>query len=173
MTTSAAARGDHEHPRTDEPAEIGEGEEECALAAVEVPPGACEKAGGADHMRGRLGAVLVGGERGRAEQDCHVVVQPVGPGEFEEGIDEDHGKADDLGLPLGPRGFDAERQARHHGEDLVGGPQERERTADGDERGGGKEGGAVLQRRHDLHVDHTHVALEHAADPHFAVAIHQ
>src|ERR1051325_11120335 len=41
-----------------------------------------------------------------------------------------------------------------------------------DQGGGGEKGGAVLQRSHDLAVDHAHVAAEHFAHPRFAVAVH-
>jgi hypothetical protein len=47
-----------------------------------------------------------------------------------------------------------------------------ERAADREQAGGGKKGRAVLQRRHDLHVDHAGLALEQAPDPDLAVDVH-
>src|SRR5215831_9969650 len=70
---------DHEYPGTDEPAEIGEGEKECALAPVEVPAGGGEEAGGPHYMSGGLGGISVRRQRSCAEQDRHVVEQPIRP----------------------------------------------------------------------------------------------
>jgi len=89
-------RGHHENKRADEPAEIGEREEEGALAAIEVTSGIGEQAGRTLHVGGGLGRILGRGEGSRAEQDRDVVEQAVRPGEFEERIDPDHGEADDL-----------------------------------------------------------------------------
>src|SRR3984893_12162337 len=77
-----------EDPGTDEPAEIAECKEERALAAVEMPAGGFEQSRGPDHMRFGLRRVAGFDRRHRAEQDGDVIEQPVGPGEFEEGVDE-------------------------------------------------------------------------------------
>jgi hypothetical protein len=50
--------------------------------------------------------------------------------------------------------------------------QQRQSGADRDQAGGRKECRAVLQRRHDLHVDHAGVAVEQAPHPDLAVDIH-
>jgi len=93
--------GRHEqHPWADKPAEIAEREEESALAAVEMAPAGFEQAGGADDVRFSFRRVALAGWRHRAEQDADVVEEPVGPGEFEKGVDEDQDQpADRLSWP--------------------------------------------------------------------------
>src|SRR5438309_11730972 len=67
-------RGGHEQqPGADEPAEIAEGEEERALAAVEVAAGGFEHARGADDMRPGLWRVALGSRWHAAEQDRDIV----------------------------------------------------------------------------------------------------
>ncbi len=164
--------GEDQDQRADEPAEIAEREEEGALAAVEVAAGGIEQSGGAQHMR--LGARRVLVRRGGhgAQQDRAIGVEPVGPCELEERISEDDDEADGLGFPQAARGLDAERERPDHALDLLGRAQQRERASDRDQRCRGEECGAVLQRGHDLHVDHPGLAQEHAAHPGFPVALH-
>jgi len=165
-------RGDDQRDRADEPAEIAEREEERALAAVEMAARGLEQAGGASHVRLGGGQALLRRRRHGAVEDGHVVEQPVGPGELEERVDEDHREADDLDLPQAPRGRDAQRQRAQDVEHLIRRAQEGERAADRDERGRGEERGAVLERRHDLHVGDARLALEHAPDPDLAEPVH-
>ena len=62
--------------------------------------------------------------------------------------------------------------AAQDGQRLVGRSQQRQPAADREQAGGGKKRRAVLQRRHDLHVDHPGLAVEHAPDPDLAVDMH-
>ena len=95
----------------------------------------------------RRRAVFFRRRRRRADHDGEIIVQPVRPCEFEEGVDEDDGEPHHLHLPHFLRLRDAERQRRHQGQYLVGRTQQRQRSADGDQAGGGEERGAVLQTR--------------------------
>ena len=55
---------------------------------------------------------------------------------------------------------------------LAGRAQQRQSAADREQAGGGEKCRAVLQRRHDLRIDHAGLAVEQAADPFFAVDMH-
>jgi hypothetical protein len=56
---------------------------------------------------------------------------------------------------------------------LVGRAHQRQRAADGDQAGRGKEGGAVLQGRGHLRIDDANVAGQKLFHPAVAVAVHQ
>src|SRR5260221_12301512 len=75
-------------PGTDEPAEIVQGKKEGALAPIEMPTRGLEHSRGPYDVRFGLRRVALCGRRHRAEQDGDIVEQPVGPGEFEERVDE-------------------------------------------------------------------------------------
>src|ERR1017187_5246354 len=119
------------------------------------------------------GGVLLLRRRRRAHHDGEIIEQPVRPGEFEEGIDEDNGEPHHLHLPQFRRLCDAKRQRGHDSQYLLGRAQQRERAADGDQAGGGEESGAVLQRGGDLRIHHAHVARQKALHPFIAIGIHQ
>ena len=69
----------------------------------------------------------------------------------------------------GMEGLSYHLKASQH---VVGRTQQGQRPAHRDERGGGEEGRAVLQARHDLRVDDPDLALEHALHPDMAEAVH-
>ncbi len=75
-------------------------------------------------------------------------------------------------FPKRRRRAEIDRQLGEHGEGVVGGVQHRQRAAEREQAGGGEEGGAVLERGHDLHVDHARLAVEQAAHPDLAIAVH-
>src|SRR5882757_8963957 len=97
-------RGRKQHPGADEPAEIAERKVERALPAVEVPASGLEQPRGADHVRYGFRGSAFGDRRHPAEQDLNVIEQPVGPGKFEKGVDEDQDQADAFGFPQRGRG---------------------------------------------------------------------
>ena len=86
--------------------------------------------------------VAPGGGRHGAEQGADIVEQPVGPGEFEECVDEDQDQPDAFHFPQGRRGADVDGKLAQYGQRIIGGAQKRQGAADREQAGGGKERGA-------------------------------
>jgi hypothetical protein len=66
---------------------------------LKLPACGFEQSRGADHVGLGFRGVAFGGRRHPAEQDGDVIEWPVGPGEFEEGVDEDQDQPDAFGFP--------------------------------------------------------------------------
>src|SRR5664279_4371014 len=107
-----AGGGEREFGRPQEPAEIAEREEECALTAVEMTAGIGAKPRGAMGEFVRRRGIFLLRRWCRAYHDREIIEQPVRPGEFEEGIDENGGEPDNLELPHYRRCRDAKRQSQ-------------------------------------------------------------
>ena len=73
-------------------------------------------------MRFGLRRVALRGRRHRPEQDGDVIEQPVGPGKFEERVDEDQDQPDAFDLPQRRRGREVDRQRPEHGQRFTGEP---------------------------------------------------
>lgn len=165
-------RADH-GPGRDEPRRIGEREEESALPPIELPACIGDDVACSENMETRFGRLGSIARRRRADQNRGIIEQPIGPGEFEKGVDKDHRESDDLHFPDGAACGDGERQIAENAQHIVRRAQQCERATDHKQRGGGKKGGAVLQARHDLCVDDPHLAVEHFVHPRHPVAMHQ
>jgi hypothetical protein len=126
----------------------------------------------AQHVAFGLHRGALARRRHRAEHDRDVVVEPIGPGELEECVHQDEDQACCLDLPLRRGRRLAELQILDHDVDLVGRARHGEAAADRDQRGRGEERGAVLQRRHDLGIDHAQLAMERTAHPDVAIGVH-
>lgn len=160
-------RRQHEDIRVDEPAEIADRQEDRPEALVEIAAGNDVHA---DDAFGRpLGgddvALGVAHHRDRAEENGAVVEQPVGPAEFEEGVAEKRCQPAHLHLEDGMAPMEDEGQVGEDGVDLLRRAEQSKAAADREDRGRGKEGGAVLQAGHDLRVDHLQVAAQRIVNP--------
>ena len=124
-----------------------EGQLEKMVALAVLAPIVASQGGNAatQTMGLRFRRVALRRRRHRPEQDRDIVEQAVGPGEFEERVDEDQDQPDALDFPQGGRGSEIDRQFAQHGQGIVGRPQQRQPAADRDQAGGGEEGRAVLQ----------------------------